>query len=75
MLKTNYLLFEGRFRLFVLAAFVLISLLAAIDIYADIQEGTDLLHISIEFIVFVISIFGASTITFRLLADARKSRD
>jgi DNA-binding CsgD family transcriptional regulator len=75
MLQMNDLLFEGRFRLLLLTAFVFIGLLAAIDIIADIQEGTDLLHISIEIFVFVISIFSASTITFHLLAEARKSRE
>jgi DNA-binding CsgD family transcriptional regulator len=74
MLNINEWLFEGRFRLFLLAAFVFIGLLAAIDIVADIREGTELLHIIIEIFVFVISIFSASTITFRLLAEAKNSR-
>ena len=41
MLDINELLFGSRFRLILLAAFVFIGLLAAIDIAADVKEGTD----------------------------------
>ena len=52
MLHINEILFESRFRLFLLGAFIFISVLAAIDIIADIQEGTGVLHIIVETIVF-----------------------
>ncbi len=74
MLDLNEIMFEGRFRLFLLSAFVLIGLLAAIDIFADIQEGTESLHIVIEGIVFTISIIGALAISLRLLKEAKQSR-
>lgn len=74
MLDLNEIMFEGRFRLFLLAAFIFIGLLAAIDIFADIQEGTESVHIVIEGIVFTISIIGALAISLRLLKEAKQSR-
>ena len=42
MLDLNEIMFEGRFRLFLLGAFIFIGILAAIDILADIQSrGSD----------------------------------
>lgn len=74
MLKMNELFFEGRFRLFLLGAFILIGLLAAVDIIADLIEGTELLHAIVEIVVFVIAIVSALAIVLRLLRDARESR-
>lgn len=74
MLDLNEIMFEGRFRLFLLGAFILIGILAAIDIFADIQEGTEVVHIVIEGIVFVISIVGSLAISLRLLKEAKHSR-
>lgn len=74
MLDINEILFEGRFRLFLLGAFVFISLLAGIDIIADVSEGTDLIHIVIEMIVLIVSIISASAISLRLLKEAKESR-
>jgi DNA-binding CsgD family transcriptional regulator len=74
MLDINEILFESRFRLFLLGAFVFISLFAAIDIIADIQEGTEWIHIIVELLVFIIAIISAFTISFRLLKEARQSR-
>ncbi len=74
MLDTNELLFESRFRLFLLAAFVFIGILAAIDITADIREGTDLTHIIVELFVFIVAIFSASAMSLRLLKEAKESR-
>ncbi len=74
MLDINELLFESRFRLILLAAFVFIGILAAIDITADIREGTDLTHIIVELFVFIVAIFSASAMSFRLLKEAKESR-
>jgi DNA-binding CsgD family transcriptional regulator len=74
MLGINELLFGSRFRLILLTAFVFIGILAAIDIVADIQEGTDSIHIFIEGIVFIIAIVSALAISLRLIKEARKSR-
>ncbi|MBL1142623.1 MAG: response regulator transcription factor [Proteobacteria bacterium] len=74
MLDINELLFGSRFRLFLLAAFGFIGFLAAIDIIADIQEGTNLTHIIVEIFVFFIAIFSASVISLRLLKEAKISR-
>ncbi len=74
MLDINELLFESRFRLILLAAFVFIGILAAIDITADIREGTDLTHIIVELFVFTVAIFSAFAMSFRLLKEAKESR-
>ncbi len=74
MLDINELLFESRFRLILLAAFVFIGILAAIDITADIREGTDLTHIIVELFVFIVAIFSASAMSLRLLKEAKESR-
>jgi len=74
MLNINELLFESRFKLILLGAFVFIGLLAAIDIVADIKEGTDKMHITIEFIVFIIAIFSAFAISLRFLDEANIAR-
>ncbi len=74
MLDINEMLFEGRFRLFLLAAFVFIGVLAAIDIVADIQEGTETIHIVIEGIVFIVASISALVISLRLLKEAKDSR-
>ncbi|MBL1141376.1 MAG: LuxR family transcriptional regulator [Proteobacteria bacterium] len=74
MLDINEILFESRFRLFLLGAFVLVSLFAAIDIIADIREGTEWIHIVVEMLVFIIAITSAFTISFRLLKEAKNSR-
>lgn len=74
MLDINKLLFGQRFRLILLTAFVFIGILAAIDIIADIQEGTELIHIIIEGFVFIIAIFSALVISLRLYKEAKNSR-
>lgn len=74
MLGINKVLFESRFRLLLLGAFIFIGLLAAVDIVADIGEGTQRLHIIVEVIVFIIAISSASAIFLRLLKEARSSR-
>jgi DNA-binding CsgD family transcriptional regulator len=74
MLDLSEIMFESRFRLLLLGAFVLIGILAAIDIFADIQEGTEVVHIVVEGIVFVISIVGSLAISLLLLKEAKQSR-
>jgi DNA-binding CsgD family transcriptional regulator len=74
MLNIDEYLFESRFRLILLGAFIFIGLLAAIDIVADVREGTDLLHIIVEIIVLTLAILSACTIMLRLLQEAKDSR-
>ena len=74
MLNINKLLFGSRFRLILLTAFVCIGVLAAIDIVADLQEGTELAHIIIEGFVFTIAIVSTLAISLRLFKEAKKSR-
>ena len=74
MLNINELIYERRFRLFLLSAFVLIGVFAGIDIIADILEGTDWLHVIAEVIVFFIAIAAALGLFLRLLKEARMTR-
>lgn len=74
MLDINEILFESRFRVFLLGAFIVISALAAADIVFEIREGTDLMHIFIEMIVFAISAVSIPVIFLRVLREARESR-
>jgi DNA-binding CsgD family transcriptional regulator len=74
MLNINEMLFEGRFRLLLLGAFVFIGVLAAIDIFADVQEGTETIHIVVEGIVFFVASLSALLISLRLLKEAKDSR-
>lgn len=74
MLGTHKILFGNRFRLILLAAFVFIGILAAIDIAADIQEGTDSKHIIIESILFIVAIVSAFAISLRLFKEAKESQ-
>lgn len=74
MLDINEILFESRFRLFLLGAFILISLFAALDITADVNEGAEMIHIVVELMVFILAIFSAFILSFRLLKEAKESR-
>ncbi|GJM05382.1 MAG: LuxR family transcriptional regulator [marine bacterium B5-7] len=74
MLNINKLLFGSRSRLILLTAFVFIGVLAAIDIFADLQEGTELNHIILEGFAFIIAIVSAFAISLRLFKEARNSR-
>jgi DNA-binding CsgD family transcriptional regulator len=74
MLNINEVLFDSRFRLFLLVAFLFIGVLAAIDIFADVREGTNIRHILVEGIVILISMVSALIISLRLLKEAKDSR-
>lgn len=74
MLEIDEWLFEGRLRIILLAAYVIIGLLAAADILADMGEGTDAFHVTVEIIVIVMSLTGALIIVMRLLGESAKSR-
>ncbi len=75
MLDINKLIYQGRFRLLLLCAFLLISIFAGIDIIADIHEGTERYHIIIEGIVFLIAISAALGMSLHLLKEARTTRE
>lgn len=75
MLDINNLIYQTRFRLLLLCAFLLISILAGIDIIADIHEGTDLAHIFIEVFVFVIAIAATMGISLHLLKEVKAKHD
>ncbi|MEQ8289724.1 MAG: LuxR C-terminal-related transcriptional regulator [Gammaproteobacteria bacterium] len=75
MLDINKLIYQGRFRLLLLCAFLLISIFAFMDIIADIHEGTERYHIIIEAFVFLIAISAALGMSLHLLKEARMTRE
>ncbi len=74
MLSINDMLLESRYRWLLPGLFFLISTLAAIDIIADVREGTDLFHVIIEVLVFVIALAAATITAIQLVREARKTR-
>ncbi|RKZ47958.1 MAG: LuxR family transcriptional regulator [Gammaproteobacteria bacterium] len=74
MLEMKKILYEGRFRLYLLGAFVLIGLLAGIDVIADVRGGTHLTHIAVEILVFTIATSSAFLIYFHLHKEAIEAR-
>ncbi len=73
MLETKKTYLKDHFRLFLLGAFILIGLLAGIDIIADLNQGTDVIHIAVELLVFIVAIVSACTVSLRLLKEAKES--
>ena len=65
---------ETKFRKILLAAFVLIILLATVDIIADVLEGTEILHVFVEVIVLAIAILSAFLIIKMLIAETQTSK-
>ncbi len=78
-LKTNNLQSEYRssdraLRIGALLGFALIAAFAAIDLTADISQGTTLLHVVTESAVVSIALFGTITMMLRLLSEARSAK-
>lgn len=74
MLSINDILLESRFRWLLPALFLGIGMLAAIDIVADILEGTDFAHVLLEVLVFTIAISAAVITVLQLVREARYTR-
>ncbi len=58
-----------------LIAFVLIGMLAAIDLIADVGEGTRLLHVLVEGAVVLIALTGAIMVVRHLLHETKEARN
>lgn len=65
---------EGRFLVGVLAAFVAIALLAALDLASDLREGTTVGHVLAEGGVVLFGMFGAVFMSRRLMRVVRSER-
>jgi len=66
--------FEGIFVPAVLVAFVLIGVLAAVDVLADLAEGTTTLHVVTEVAVIVVALGGVMAIGWGLVSETRTAR-
>lgn len=65
---------EGKLLVGVLAAFVAVALLAALDLASDLREGTTVGHVVAEGGVFFVGLLGAVFITRRLIGIVRSER-
>jgi DNA-binding CsgD family transcriptional regulator len=65
---------EGKLLAGVLAAFVAIALLAALDLASDLREGTTVGHVVAEGGVFVVGLLGAVVMARRLMLVVRGAR-
>lgn len=58
-----------------LAAFAVIGMLATIDLVSDVNEGTQVLHVTAESAVIVVALTGAFLLIDRLVRRARRARE
>ena len=65
---------EGQLLAGVLAAFVAVALLAALDLASDLREGTTVGHVAMEGGVFFVGMLGAVFIARRLMGIVRSER-
>lgn len=65
---------EGKLLVGVLAAFVAVALLAALDVASDLREGTTVGHVVAEGGVFFVGMLGAVFIARRLMGVVRSER-
>lgn len=67
--------YEGRLHPSLLVAFVLIGVLAAVDLIADAEEGTRFRHLLTEGAVVLIALTGAMMVIRHLLREAKEARN
>ena len=65
---------ERRVLTGVLLAFLAVALFAAIDISADLGEGTALIHVVVEAAILLVGLLGSLFITRRLVLALRRAR-
>jgi DNA-binding CsgD family transcriptional regulator len=65
---------EGRLLAGVLVAFLTVAVLAAIDIFSDLREGTTVSHVVSESGVFLVGLLGSIFIVRRLVLTLRGAR-
>jgi DNA-binding CsgD family transcriptional regulator len=65
---------EGKLLVGVLVAFVVVALLAALDLASDLREGTTVGHVVAEGGVFVVGMLGAWFVARRLMGVMRSER-
>jgi DNA-binding CsgD family transcriptional regulator len=65
---------ERRLVIGVLLAFVGVALLAAVDISADLREGTPLAHVAAEGGILLLALFGSILLSRRLVLTLQRAR-
>lgn len=65
---------EGKLLAGVLVAFLAVAVLAAIDIFSDLAEGTALSHVLSEAVVLLVGLTGSAFIARRLVLTLRRAR-
>ena len=73
MLKTDFTS-ERRVLTGVLLAFLAVALFAAIDISADLREGTTFAHVAVEAAILLVGLLGSIFMTRRLVLALRHAR-
>lgn len=65
---------ERRVLFGLLTAFIVVALFAAVDIWSDMREGTDLAHVGAEAAILLIGLVGAAFMARRLILVLRQAR-
>ena len=65
---------ERRVLMGVLLAFLALALFAAIDISADLGEGTTVAHVAVEAAILLVGLLGSLFMTRRLVLALRRAR-
>ena len=65
---------EGRLLAGILAAFLAVTVFAALDIWSDLSEGATASHVVSEAGVFLVGLFGSIFIVRRLVLTLRRAR-
>jgi len=65
---------ERRVLMGVLLAFLAVALFAAIDISADLREGTTFAHVAVEAAILLVGLLGSLFMTRRLVLALRRTR-
>ncbi|MGD8317667.1 MAG: hypothetical protein PVH76_07960, partial [Myxococcales bacterium] len=65
---------ERRVLFGLLTAFIVVALFAAVDIWSDMREGTDLAHVAAEAAILLIGLVGAAFMARRLILVLRQAR-
>lgn len=65
---------ERRILFGLLAAFIVVALFSAVDIWSDLREGTDLAHVAAEGAILFIGLVGAAFMARRLILVLRHAQ-
>lgn len=66
---------ERRLLIGIMAAFLAMALLAAIDVVSDVGEGTPLSHVAVESVILFVGLVGAAVVARKLMRTVRYARE